>query len=46
MCVIQLVSTFLIFMFVDQLLLVGVFSQLYFLTYTNKQHWGTSVINR
>ena len=28
-----IVSTFLIFMFVDQLLLVDVFSQLYYLTY-------------
>ena len=33
-CVI--VSTFLIFMFDDQLLLVGVFSLLYYLTYTKK----------
>ena len=31
-----LVSTFLIFMFVDQLLLVDVFSQLYYLTDANK----------
>ena len=30
-------STFLIFMFVDQLLLVEVFSQLYYLTYAKKQ---------
>ena len=32
-----IVSTFLIFMFVDQLLLVDVFSQLYYLTYAKKQ---------
>ena len=31
-----MVSTFLIFMFVDQLLLVDVFSQLYYLTDANK----------
>ena len=31
-----IVSTFLIFMFVDQLLLVDVFSQLYYLTDANK----------
>ena len=31
-----IVSTFLIFMFVDQLLLVDVFSQLYYLTYAKK----------
>ena len=31
------VSTFLIFMFVDQLLLVDVFSQLHYLTYAKKQ---------
>ena len=42
MCVI--VSTFLIFMFVHQLLLVDVFSQLYYITYGKKQQWWTSVI--
>ena len=42
-CVI--VSTFLIFMFVDQLFLVDVFSQLYYLTYAEKQSW-TSIKNR
>ena len=31
-----IVSTFLLFMFVDQLLLVDVFSQLYYLTDANK----------
>ena len=31
-----IVSTFLIFRFVDQLLLVDVFSQLYYLTYAKK----------
>ena len=31
-----IVSTFLIFMFVDQLLLVDVFSQLYYVTYAKK----------
>ena len=31
-----IVSTFLIFMFVDQLLLVDVFAQLYYLTYAKK----------
>ena len=46
MCVI--VSTFLIFMFVDQLLLVDVFSQLYYLTDAKKQNnnVGLTVINR
>ena len=39
-------STFLIFMFVDQLLLVDVFSQLYYLTRAKKQQWQTSIINR
>ena len=34
-------STFLIFMFVDQLLLVDVFSQLYYLTYAKKQQCRT-----
>ena len=43
-CVI--VPTFLIFMFVDQLLLVDVFSWLYYLTHAKKQQWRTSVINR
>ena len=42
-CVI--VSTFLIFMFVDQLLLVDVFSQLYYL-YSFQKQWRTSVTNR
>ena len=37
-----IVSTFLIFMFVDQLLLVDVFSQLYYLN--NKV--GLTVVNR
>ena len=32
-----IVSTLLIFMFIDQLLLVGVFSQLYHLTYAKRQ---------
>ena len=32
-----IVSTSLIFVFVDQLLLVDVFSQLYYLTYAKKQ---------
>ena len=36
-----IVSTFLIFMFVDQLLLVDVFSQLYYLTYAKKQQCRT-----
>ena len=37
-----IVSTFLIFMFVDQLLLVDVFSQLYYLTqYATKQQCRT-----
>ena len=36
-----MVSTFLIFMFVDQLLLVDVFSQLYYLTYAQKQQCRT-----
>ena len=31
-----IVSTFLIFMFADQLLLVDVFSQLHYLTYAKK----------
>ena len=38
----EIVSTFLIFIFVDQLLLVDVFSQLYYLN--NKV--GLTVINR
>ena len=42
-----IVSTFLIFMFVDQLLLVDVFSQLYYLTYAKKKNnVGLTVINR
>ena len=41
-CVI--VRTFLIFMFVDLLLLVDVFSQLYYLTHAKKQQWRSSVI--
>ena len=40
-CVI--VSTFLIFMFVDHLLLVDAFSQLYYLTYAKKQQRRTSL---
>ena len=40
-CVI--VPTFLIFMFVDQLLLVDVSSQMYYL---QKKQWRTSVVNR
>ena len=36
-----IVSTFLIFMFVDQLLLVDVFSQLYSLTYAKQQQCRT-----
>ena len=39
-----IVSTFLIFMFVDRLLLVDVFSEVYYLTYAKKQQWRTSVI--
>ena len=35
----------LVFMFVDQLLLVDVFSHLYYLTYVKKEQWWTSVIN-
>ena len=42
-----IVSTFLIFMFVDQLLLVDVFSQLYYLTYAKKNNdVELTVINR
>ena len=44
-----IVSTFpIIFMFVDQLLLVDVFSQLYYLTDAKKQNnnVGLTVINR
>ena len=43
-----IVSTFLIFMFVDQLLLVDVFSQLYYLTDAKKQNNNvvSTVINR
>ena len=42
-----IVSTFLLFMFVDQLLLVDVFSQLYYLTDPKKQNnnVGLTVIN-
>ena len=40
-----IVSTFLIFMFVDQLLLVDVFPQLYYLTYAEKDNIGLAVIN-
>ena len=32
-------------MFADQLLLVDVFSQLYYLAYAKKQQWQTSIIN-
>ena len=41
-----IVSTFPIFMFVGQLLLVDVFSQLYYLTYARKQQRRNSIINR
>ena len=43
-----IVSTFLLFMFVDQLSLVDVFSQQYYLTDTKKQNnnVGLTVINR
>ena len=42
-----IVSTFLIFMFADQLLLVDVFSQLYYLTYAKKtKNVGITIINR
>ena len=43
-----IVSTFLLFMFVDQLLLVDVSSQLYYLTDAKKQNSnvGLTVINR
>ena len=41
-----IVSTFLLFMFVDQLLLVGVFSQLYYLTIKQNNSVGLNVINR
>ena len=43
-----IVSTFLIFKFVDQLLLVDVFSRLYYLTYgffAKKQKCQNSIIN-
>ena len=40
-----IVSTFLIFMFVDQLLLVDVFPQLHYLTYAEKDNIGLTVIN-
>ena len=41
-----IVSIFFIFMFVEQLLLVGVFSQLYYLTYAKKELWRTSIVKR
>ena len=41
-----IVAIFFIFMFVEQLLLVDVFSQLYYLTYAKKELWRTSIINR
>jgi len=37
LCVLQFLSTFLSFMFVDDLSLVDVFSQLYYLTYGKQQ---------
>ena len=40
-----IVSTFLIFMFVDQLLLVDVFPQLYYLSYAEKDNIGLTAIN-
>ena len=40
-----IVSSFLIFMFFDQLLLVDVFPQLYYLTYATKDNIGLTVIN-
>ena len=40
-CVI--VSKIIIFMFVNKLLLVDVFSQLYYLTHAKKQQWWISV---
>ena len=36
-----IVSTFLIFMFVEQLISVDVFSQLYYLTHAKTQQWRT-----
>ena len=41
-----IVSTYLIFMFVDELLLVDVFYQLYYITYVKKQQCRTSIENR
>ena len=41
-----MVSTFLIFQFVEQLIFVEVFSQLFYLTHAKKQQWRTSVTNR
>ena len=41
-----IVSTFRIFMFVDQLLLMDVFSHLYYLTYAKKNNVALTVINR
>ena len=39
-------NSFHIFVFVDQLLLMDVFSQLYYLTYAKKKkQLGTSIIN-
>ena len=43
--IVTIVSTFLIFMFADQLLLVDVFSKLGYLTSARKQQWGTSIIS-
>ena len=43
--IVTIVSTFLIFMFADQLLLVDVFSQLGYLTYARKQQWVISIIS-
>ena len=41
-----IVSTFLLFMFVDQLLLVDVFSQLWYLTDAKNNSVGLTVTNR
>ena len=41
-----IVSTFLIFMFVDQLLHVDVFSQLCYLSYAKNINVGLVIINR
>ena len=40
-----IVSTFLLFMFVDQLLLVGVFSQLHYLTDTKNKTTMSDLYN-